>query len=668
MSFNTDTETDQATDSHSISAAAGGSGGSGATSVDGLVDHVAEFIGTVAPPDYSVSRERLTENVQSCAQLGRRIVPLGLIFGSVVSLQREQARPFLTRLPKIFTQEMQESLDLVSETLLMVSDRDLQASGTIAASILVQRSLPQGMVGRDLVLSSLLGLLGTQYQERMARHATIFAALRQLEESAPLGDLARLLSEISEALEDLACELDVFLDNPVDLLPKTPAGTTTATEPAEDIFKRERLRSGADLPALGDELTQIAILEEALGWSRERIFDFAARLYSTKVMDRRTKIGITLATVAGLLTELNEVLDTKIENVEIGEQSGVMAPYAYEEGRSTLTVNVRFRGGLNARMIKAEHPVILEELKQSEEEREAARIRAEEERQAALVQQALQGYQLARSEAIGDLLPEEEELTAIRGLAEDLGLTEIESYELATGLYSGADRLTFSRNNKEGVSIQGLRDLMQTVSEIGDVSAIVADSKADVLVPASFDKDEGVLKLHASYTGLSDYTIEWFLGEASLEPIPLREPDVTVLPEYENPEEGGSITNDSNLERFIAEFTLAGEFAKDSFEVLEGCPGFQEGISIQALRVLVENLNERLGDKKIDLVTGWSREIPEVGRPDKTSVAWLTTHEEDGEEPLKMLTFNLEFGAGRSNFPTISDELLLSWCRHYKVG
>ena len=83
---------------------------------------------------------------------------------------------------------------------------------------------------------------------------------------------------------------------------------------------------------------------------------------------------------------------------------------------------------------------------------------------------------------------------------------------------------------------------------------------------------------------------------------------------------------------------------------------------------MVATINARLdGDKKIDLVTGWSREIPGTTRPDHVSVAWLSTHVEEGEEPLEMLTFNMEYGSGGRELSPYSDDLILEWCRHYPV-
>ena len=114
----------------------------------------------------------------------------------------------------------------------------------------------------------------------------------------------------------------------------------------------------------------------------------------------------------------------------------------------------------------------------------------------------------------------------------------------------------------------------------------------------------------------------------------------------------------------------------DSFDVLlESCPSFQQAISIQTLRVLVASLNARLGkDKRIDVVTGWSREIPGTERTDPTAVAWITAHEDDDdagdgeEEAITMLTFNFSYAEGNRELPPYSDAVLLEWCRHYKVS
>lgn len=639
-------------------------GGEPGVGVDAIVDHLEELLKVVAA-SHSFRRTRLRESVDACSGLGRRIVSLGLIMGATADLDREQIRPFLDRLPKVLGDEVYESLDLVSETLLMVSDKDLQASGAIAASMLVQRSLPDGVVGRDLVLQALVELLGLHYQDRMTRHSDVFAPLRQVEQVASLRDLPALLSDISEALEDIACERDVFLDNPIELVAKE----RPPEKSSDESFKRSRMQGGADLPPLSEELKQLALLEEAVGWSHEQALTLATELYDRGAMDRRAKIGLSFAAIVGLVSELNEALDQKVSEVVVNHgASGSSAPYAYDEETGSLTLNTRYRGTLTTRILKAEHPAILEDLKQSEEEREEAARQAEAERQAALLAKAKEDYAQARVAAHGILQAEDEELVAVQALAGDLGLTEIQSYELMARLYAGEDRVTFSREENQGITVQGLRDYMEIALDSENVSDIVVDPKADARFPASFDREAGVLKLHSAFRGLSNVTLKWSTEEWTREPMELAGPDAGVVDEYELVDQPGGLLSERNMDRFIDEFKLAGEFAKDSFAVLEDCPGFLNAISMKALRVVVATINARLdGDKKIDLVTGWSREIPGTTRPDHVSVAWLSTHVEEGEEPLEMLTFNMEYGSGGRELSPYSDDLILEWCRHYPV-
>ena len=67
----------------------------------------------------------------------------------------------------------------------------------------------------------------------------------------------------------------------------------------------------------------------------------------------------------------------------------------------------------------------------------------------------------------------------------------------------------------------------------------------------------------------------------------------------------------------------------------------------------------------VDVITGWSREVPGTPDTDAFSIAWLTLHEEPGLS-LRMLTFNFSYGEGASQLPPLSDELVFDWIRHYR--
>jgi len=617
------------------------------------IDHVAGLLGTVAPGK-NVDRARLQEDIRLCASLERGIVPLALIIGATASLDREHVRAFVTRLPKALPDDVLEDLDLVSETLLMVADKDLQASGTVAASLLMQRSLPASLPARDSVLHELLDVLEDQYQDRLLRHGEVFGCFSRVGDSTTLRDLPALLRDVSDAVENVACDMDAFLDNPIELVEHgdTAAGTS------EEAFKRSRIRSNADLPALSEELEQIAAFATLLGWPPDRGFEFATDLYERGVIDSRSKIGLQIAAISTLATELNEALETRVADVEINDQGDVTAPYDYDPDRGTLKLNVQFRGGLTGRLLRAEHAATLEQLLQSEADREAARLEAATER-----------YREARGRIQRDLGSEEEEWAALQAIAATLGLNEMGTYDWATALY-GNERLSFSIDPQEGLSVHTLRELLETVSKHGPASTIEIDADADHLVPISFDAESGVLRIHAAFDRLSAAAIQRFLAARTLEPQPLAAPDEAVLAEYVDPDKPGSLANTKNVARFIKEFGLDDEFAQVSFEVLlEGCAGFQEKISLQTLRVLVATMNERraaLGGPTIDLVTGCFRDTPGTEELDRSSPAWLEVHDED-EVVLQMLAFNFHYGEGKK-LPPFSDELLLTWCRHFRVS
>ena len=621
--------------------------------VEALIDYVEELMATISPGSNSIAavvRARVRDSVLPCSELGREVVPLGLIFGAAASLELTEVRTFLSRFPNVLNESVRTSLDLVAETLLMVSDKELQISGTMATSVLVQRALPVGVNGRDRILHRAVELLELQYQDRMERHGEVFSFLRQVEKAVTLGDLPRLLSDLSEVLEDLACEKDVFLDDPAELV----ARPRENTESTEEVLRRVRLQSGANLPPLADEIEQLSQIAALLGWGSEQALQLAVNLYERKALDSRSKIGLSMAAIATLVSDLNENVDTKIRDLQVDEEVGAAAPYSLNPDSGTLTLHICYRGTLTGRILTAEKERVLEEVKQDEAEIEAE-----------LLEKAIKGYKEARAATHPNIISEEDEVGAIEGLAVDFGISHRSAYDMISTLYRTV-RLSFSRDKAEGLSVQGFRDIVSKVAEPGAITFIDVDAEAPGLVPFHLEPSAHALKLHTAFRGLSDVTLEWYIEESSIEPLSLADPDEARLDDYEDPKKPGGLSMEHNVGKFVEEFSLAGDFAEESFEVLlESCPALQESVSIQALRVLVTTLNERLASgTTINLVTGWNRDIPGTRKPDQTSVAWLASHTED--EPLTMLTFNFDYGSGKTELPPFSDDVLLDWCRRYR--
>lgn len=626
----------------------------GATSSEprSLLGFLKEILDRIHP-DGEIRTRRLDQDMKACGKLDKRLTPLGLILGATSTLEREQVQSYYRSLKDLVEGEAQEALDLVSETLLMVDDRDLQASGAIAASLLVQRSLPDGTGARDLVLQSVLDLLGNQYQERMTRHPDIFAPLRRIKNNIAIRDLPRFLTEISDGLEDMACEAEIFLDNPIEL---TTSPREVAQE-SEEVFRKARVESGADLPTLSDEIEQIEKLAELLEWDRDRGIEFVTELYQKNVMDSRTKVGLSVGAILGVVEDLNEVLDTPVKSLKVEDEHGT-EPYTYDADSGTIILNLKYRGTLTSTLLRSEH----QEIREKAREAEIVVVTN-------LLEEAVKRYHAARKEARLALTPEAEEREQLARLAGLLGLTEIASLDLLTGLYK-ADRISFSSDPKHGISVKVLGDLVEAASEVAPVKHLQVDGGAAGNLPYTLDRESATVVLHSAFNRLHDAVIELFLAERAFESLGLAEPDEQFRLSYEDPGEAGSLTHAANLETLIEEFTLASEFAQDSFEVLfEDFPQFRDQITIQTLRVLVATLNDRLASQglKINVITGWSRQVPGTHKPDHDSVAWLTAHEEDDSKVI-MLTFNFHYGEEKSDYPPMSNELLLDWCRHFKAS
>jgi hypothetical protein len=197
---------------------------------------------------------------------------------------------------------------------------------------------------------------------------------------------------------------------------------------------------------------------------------------------------------------------------------------------------------------------------------------------------------------------------------------------------------------------------------------IGVDPEASNLTPFRVDGESRSLVLHPAFEKLTDRVLELFAREWAVEPFDLAEVDEAWLSKYESPEGRGSVANAENVQRLIEEFGLSRADASDAFDVLlQDCPGFRDSISMQAMRKVVATINARLGSEAaIDVVTGWCREIPGTKEPDRFSIAWLTSHTE-GDMSLNMLTFNFGYGEGKAKLPPLSDDLILEWCRHYRV-
>lgn len=620
-----------------------------------FTDFIEDLVATVTGGKHEVERNRLQEDIELCIETDRSVIALGLVFAAASSLSSKEASSVLSRISSLVTGDIHSALDRVSETILMVSDSDIQASAVIASSVVVQRSLPFESLVADKLLAHLMEIVDVQFRQRRVRHETIFAALRQVDKAPTLHQLPGLLTEISDALEDLACDRDVFLDNPVELAPK-PRAEAETTESTMEAFKTARVQSAASLPSLGEEVEQVESLTNALGWSEDQGIQFVTELYRHRVMDTRSKLGLNLAAISHVMAELKDLFEEPVRDLRIEDSRSVPAPYSYDVESGTLTLHVGHRGGLTARLLEDEHPKVLEELRQVKADREATTL-----------SRAMDRWREARSRAGENPLSEEEESSQIEALAAHLGLPEPDAYDMMTALY-GTKRVRFSSDATAGISLATLRKLVEAAGKPGDIVKITADPEASAGRPFRIDRENRVLVLHPAFEKLTDQMIELFLEEWSLQPYDLLEPDSERTNDYEDPRDPGSLAKGDNVQRFIEEFGLSGDEAPDAFEVLlEDCPAFREAVSIQTLRVVVGTINSRLGPKtSIDMVTGWCRDIPGTKDPDRFSIAWLTSHTEE-DTSLDMLTFNFAYGEGKRKLPPLSDELLLEWCRHYRV-
>jgi hypothetical protein len=623
------------------------------TRLAALTDHVEEVL-QAAAPEQSFRRERLRSAIDACGVLDRSVLSLGFILGAAASLEEEQVRSFLSRLPTVLNDRVLRALDRVSETLLMITDRDLEVSGTVVASLLVQRSLPRDFIGRDRVLRPLLQMIETEYQERARRHREIFAPLRRLEETGTLAALPPLLMQTSEALEDMACEKSVFLNDPIDLVAKE---RDTPDESAEEAFRAARVDSSADTPMLGDETEQVEALAELVGWSRNRGFQLATQLYQHKVMDSRTKVGLSVRALVQVIGDVNAALDLKTESIELDTENAGRSPHPYSFNLDTNCFVLHLgRRGITSRSLKADQEVALQNLKDEKEYRESSAL-----------ERTIKHYDEVRAAMGRKAVAAEVETPEVDALTTVLGRSAIETYALVTKLHETLN-FAFVAPGERGVSLKGVRELIEGLFEPGDVSSIVLDPTGDPLVPIDYDSERKTFKLHTAFEGLTDESLRRTLDERLLKPRELIEPDVEVKLDYQDPDQGGSLGRPHNMNRFIEEFKLPEEHAEPSFEVLlEGCSGFSQLVSVQCLRVLLTNFNRELPEgHTIDLVTGWSRQLPGGSKPDSTAIGWLSTHTED-DLTFRMMTFNFHYGEGKSALPPFSDKLLLEWARYYRV-
>jgi len=614
-----------------------------------LVEHVEDLVAAVATSEDEIPGDRLREAVRLCSQLDSAILPVALLFAASAPLDGRRVLPFLTRLPTTLSETTIAALGRVSETMLMITDTDLQASGTIVASVFVLRALPDGLTARERILESLLLLTEPQREARAARHGPIFSLLAQARKRPTLNALPGLLSQVSEALEDIACEKDVFLDDPVELVPKRRIAVESATE----TFKDARVVSGADIPKLSDELAQIEALQDVLGWSRDRALTFVTDLYQRQVMDSRAKFGLSVATLCEVVTDVQKTLDTEVKDIRVEDQH-TGQPFSYDWDGGDFVLSTGHHGSLTSRAVKKARDGILERLTKEKLDRETSAL-----------EKAVDRYQKARAARGGGLVPEEDEVGGMEAFAKCLGISLEHAYDTTATLY-GASGIAFTGSNKTGVSIEALTETVRAVAEPGTISAIAVDAEVDGRIPYSVDKDGGVLTLHSAFEGLSASTLRRCTKERAIEALPLTESDEKRVPEYRDHDKPGSVSDERNVKCLVEEFKLAEEHAVESFEVmLEGCPGLREAVSIQALRVLIATLNTRLGpDASIDLVTGFSREIPGTKKEDYASVAWVAEHTEE-DATLNMLTLSFSYGEGKQKLPPFSDEVLLDWCRHY---
>ena len=614
-----------------------------------LIEHVEGLVSSVTTPENPIARDRLQEAVQLCSRMDAAVLPVGLILAATAALDRPQVESFLRRFPAALSTDSISALGRISETLLMITDADLQASGAIASSVFVLRALPDAIVSRDRILETLLVLTEGENKARAVRHREIFTLLAQVKDRLTLEVLPRLLVQVSDALEDLACEKDVFLDNPVELIPKGEI----EVDLSEERFKEARVKSGANIPPLREEVEQIEVLKNELNWTRGRAFMFVADLYQRNVMDSKSKLGLSVLSICDIVHEVKETVATDVKDIRI-ERRLAGTPYSYDWDTSELLLQVGERGSITGRSVKDARERILGRLTSEKTDRETSAL-----------DKAIDRYRKARAAA--GFESADDETAEVKALSTCLNIPLDQTYHTVASLY-GVDGVTFSVDGSSGISLQRLRETIEAAGESGSIRAIGIDSEVDGRVPFRIDTEAGVLKLHSRFQPLSDATLRRCVAEQSNVAFELVEPDPTLVPRYNDAEKPGSLADAQNVLRFIDEFQLDPELAADSFEVMsEGCAGLQESVSIQTLRVVVASLNARLGtDSPVKIVTAFSRELPDSQKTDNASIAWLSSHTEE-DSTLIMLTFNFNYGEGGGKLPSYSDGVLLEWCRHYRV-
>lgn len=619
-----------------------------------IVDYLEDLVAAVTPPEFTVPWDRLLEDAQICRDLDRGMIPLGMVFAASATLDKREVQSFSPQLASLLGGDVLASLDRVAETLLMITEAEVRASGAVATSVLVQQALPGSVPGSPRVLSRLLEMVDQQYKKRAIEHSEVFGPLARLEGNPTMAQLPTLLAAISDGMEDLACERGLFLDNPVELVPKEREEEPIS---AEEDFKQARLESAVDIGSLSEELEQIGALSNLLGWTRERALRLVSDLYRRKAMDARTKVGLSVASICKVIEDLTASLEVEVNDVGIEDEARADVPYRYEWDLDRLVLHLSYRGGISSNSVKDAHEGILERLRQEQADRKATAL-----------EKAVDRWRAAR-EPLGDRVPPEEEgLREVEALGELFGLLPIESYDAASALY-GIEGLRFSTQDDEGVSIAGLIEFLRPLVEPGEISRIALDPEYSGLVPFRVDREQKTFFLHPSVQKITDRSIRSYGEDHSIEPQPLVTPSEERKIDYRDPDLPGSLADERNAENLIEEFGLHEEHAPISLEVLlEGNTACRETISVQTMRILLATLNERLGgENRIDVVTGCSRDDPETQRTDTRSVAWIETHEEPGLF-LRMFAINFDYGERKSQkLPPLSDQLLLDWCRHEKI-
>jgi hypothetical protein len=571
-----------------------------------LVQEIVDTIGGQGAADLLTIIDRVEEDLRHAESLAKGLYGIKWIFAAAATLDSQAARDFSRQLPGKLPIDVRGMLEHITDSLLRISDHGKRESGSLVTSVLVHSALPTDTSGHNKVFQVLQTLVRSQLAGEFRQYRSLFSPLEDISDAVLT---VRTLPHYLNSLNELLIR-EIDLQEPLHGDFNFGAEKPGKLQESEKAYHDERLKYKGNIPLQSDEMSQIAVLAESLGWPLEAGFDFAVSLYRAGVVNTKRKWGVSIKGLNSMLVRLNQALDGvslgSISGIELVPSGSRAKALIYDQQTGLLSLNLSCSPRLNQieaekaledviAELEDENPLQSKSLPSRQESLDADSQPGQQVEDIPLPEKRLadsekpltepkrsqpdysehicrERYQTARLRRIQKGLmnpptPKEEERD-IEELAHNLSGDSLgKAYFIAAALYR-SDGIQVDDRRKRGISIRSLNNILEQVNaRLGEpVEMLALKAAGNMRVTVWFDEGDRILYLNPDCSpsptarvledALPDLLKSIVLKPETGPPWDLVEPDPGAVQNYKSPANNGSIALRQNYRALIDEFNL----------------------------------------------------------------------------------------------------------------